>query len=447
MALVWQLPNLRIATEQPSIHDERPVKCPASRIPQWGSRQHQSQLARKALTRVKNIFAILSIVGLAASASAQDARVVVTSATVHAQVQDIKYGTNTVNADVEAITTDPNTGTVYFTNTNATNDSDGFAIIKVVSPDSSPVVSRIATTVTLANAMTAAGGTFPLDQNFDVRSLGVNSNGDVIIVFDTTTPANSYMFRVASNGSGATVIAGRAATDNRIDGHNAMAVSGRFAYVFRNSAFALAPNSPADEIVAFDTVATADPTTQGVVVVNEAALLAATGQTQANLVINSATLTSGGNIAFTDSGAASSNDNFYLLNTSTNAVSALKTKATILTDLTLTDLQSVTIAANPANGDIFVQLGNSTAPTTDGNGLIRIAAGNGTATRIVSEAQILADSDVAAFSNASPFSLSTNTQGIAFGNSNKVYISEEDLEKILSVQFGNNAGVNDWMMY
>jgi hypothetical protein len=394
---------------------------------------------------MKQVILGLAVAAMATAASAQDVRVVVTSSTVHAQVQDIKYG-NTVNADVEYITTDPNTGTVYFCNTNATNDVDGFAILKVVNPNSSPVVSRIATTATLANAITAAGGTFPLNQNFDVRSLGVNSNGDVIIVFDTTTPANSYMFRVDPNGGGATVIAGRAASNNRIDGHNAMTVAGRFAYVFRNSAFAASPNSPADEIVAFDTVATADPTTEGVVVVAEAALLAATGQTQANLVINSATVTNGGNIAFTDSGAASSNDSIYLLNTATNTVTTLKTKAAILTDLSLTDLQTVTITADRTNGDIYFQLGDATAPTTNGNGIAKIPNGNGTASIVVTEAQILADSDVAAFNNASPFSIATNTQGIALGG-NRVYISDEDLEKILSVQVGNNASVADWMMY
>jgi hypothetical protein len=328
---------------------------------------------------------ILVLIGIISYAQVPDVEIVLTTTQIEAA------GSPLTTSDIELLACD-DSGALYFSNAIDTNDSDGFAIVKVTSPGPSPTLTVLAGATEIHAAIDAANGGDPAPTNVTLRGMDVDSSNRVILAFDPTGSSDSWLIRITP-GSPATVeaIAG-AATPNYIDGVSVMTVVGTTAYIIRNGYYVGSGNTQEDSVATFSTDGTANPSQAGTLLVNETTLTGASmfNVTNTDLAMSESCDYQGGDVLIMDSGAAGSSDSIGRV-TSAGATSMTKLGTEMETDLSYTDVGFASIAANTSNGNIYLWLNDYNTPTTDGNAFLVIPGGTGTTEIIITESEIQAD--------------------------------------------------------
>jgi hypothetical protein len=380
-------------------------------------------------------FAFLPVLVFAAASAfaVPDVEKVVTTA------QIAGAGSPVVNSDIEMLATDAS-GRLYFSNATDTNDSDGFAIVRVTSPGPTPTLEVLAGATEIINAVDAANGGNPAPSLLSLRGMGVDSSNRVILAFDPTGSSDSWLVRITPGSPSTVDVIGGGATPNLVDGVNAMAVVGTTAYLSRNGAYAGAGNSPEDSVATFSTDGVANPSQAGTLLVNEVTLTGAGAfnVTSADLVLNSICPYSGGDVLLLDSGASGSSDSVGR-STSGGSLTILKAGTAMESDLAYTDVGFACLTANTTSGNVYLWLNDYNNPNTDGNAIAVLPGGTGTAGLMITETEIAADPD---YGSAGLF---TNVQGIAVA-SGYIYWTDDNLEAVFRIPEPASA-VSDWSMY
>lgn len=207
---------------------------------------------------------------------------------------------------------------------------------------SSPVLSVLADETDFAAAVSAAGGS---QTEFTIQSLAVDSNGDVIVLTDGSSPEYAFLFNVDVATGNVEVITGLDATPPSIEGGDALAVIGTTAYIYADGYYGCPTG---DSVLSIDTTLTGG-TTAATVVVQDSDFQALTSGNVWG--INDMDVNSDGDLVLCNSAYAGANDNIVLLDLPAGTLSILVDATDIESDLGATDVGFTSMAVDAANAD------------------------------------------------------------------------------------------------
>ena len=245
----------------------------------------------------------------------------------------------------------------------------------------------------LVAAMDAANGGDPAPTNITPQSVGIASDGDIIVTSDGGGGETGAVFSIDSGTFAVSVVSGAtAASQASVEGINVGAtVVGNNVYYWTEDGF-----GGTDDIYVVDTNDGAAPDAIGTVFCTEADILAVTGQSAGDPRISDMITNPDGDILAANSGSSSSNDDILRIFVTTGtpgSVEVYLAATDVEADLGITDVGYTVI--DQRNDSLI--LGNFFGTGAEDDAFIQvdnISGGAGDASLLITEAQAVADPEI-----------------------------------------------------
>jgi hypothetical protein len=324
-------------------------------------------------------------------------------------------------------------GRLIVCNQTGTSSAD-FCVMRV-DISGTPVVTKMATAAEILAAVTNAGGTAP--SGVTIRGMAVAANGDIVLATDDTG-VGAYLFRITAPDT-VDLLSGLQ-SPNTVDGVSRVGCVDNTALVLINDGYS-SEASPTDHFQAFDaSVVTANGMQAGTDVGPQSAIFGAIGgtATNANVVLNAPVALDSTKLLFANSATGSVTDELMIVDSSAHTVTLAKSRASLLSDLSDTDVGWGAAAYSSASDTVYLL--NTFGGAAADDDIIQVPnGGTGTASVFVSDTTLEADSDFPASQNLSyPGDALVSVGGA-------LYLNDQTTNQTYKISV--QTAVQDWQLY